>query len=247
MAASGRIEVSAPRQFDCGESLDHHHRRAAVWTMPGRGDFRGALQRRRRRRFARQQLLAEREAFGAEAIRQKAEVPYSDEALRQHMQEETAQELDPDERHRALFAAMSVVLPAEGNVLAVERQQSMIGDGDPMRVSAQVPQDLRRAAKSGFGVNHPVLPVKLTQEPTKLFRVSQRGSRTGATQLFAPIEAFQTGAELAAKHAAEDFHRQKEPISRAHPMAVIGREPARWDDAVNVRMEKQVLSPGMQN
>src|SRR5438132_7353108 len=30
-------------------------------------------------------------------------------------------------------------------------------------------------------------------------------------------------------------------------MAVIGREPARWDDAVNVRMEKQVLSPGMQN
>ena len=61
------------------------------------------------------------------------------------------------------------------------------------------------------------------------------------------MEAFQTSEELAAKHAAKNLHRQEERIAGPYPAAVIRRQSAGWNGAVDVRMEKQVLSPGMQN
>ncbi len=61
------------------------------------------------------------------------------------------------------------------------------------------------------------------------------------------MEAFQTSEELAAEHAAKNLHRQEERIAGPYPAAVVRRQAARWNGAVNVRMEQQVLSPGMQN
>ena len=61
------------------------------------------------------------------------------------------------------------------------------------------------------------------------------------------MEALQTGAELAAKHAAEDFHRQKERISRAHPMAVIERQSASGDHTMGVRVMFEFLIPGVEH
>ena len=90
MAVSGRIEEAAPRQFNSGELQDDYHCGAADRAMPIRGDFQAVLRDSHRVRIARQQLLTECEAFDAETIGQKPEMPDSDEALGQHMQEETA-------------------------------------------------------------------------------------------------------------------------------------------------------------
>ena len=76
--------------------------------------------------IARQQLLAEWETARAESIREETKIADSHEALGQHVQEETAQELGGQQRHRALFAAMSIVLPSEGDALAIECQEPMI-------------------------------------------------------------------------------------------------------------------------
>src|SRR5215468_3252812 len=86
IAVSGRIEGSASRYFCGGKSLDDHHRGAAEGAMPVRGAIRRAWPEAGLwRRIITQQLLAERQAFGAEAIGQKSEVPDSDEAFGQHM------------------------------------------------------------------------------------------------------------------------------------------------------------------
>ena len=61
------------------------------------------------------------------------------------------------------------------------------------------------------------------------------------------MEAFQTGKELAAEHAAEDFHWQEERIAWPYPAAVVRRQSARRNGAVNVRMEQEILSPGVKN
>jgi hypothetical protein len=58
---------------------------------------------------------------------------------------------------------------------------------------------------------------------------------------FASIEAFQSGAELAAKNAVKNFDRQKERIAGAYPAGVVRRDPARWNNAVNVRMQQEVF------
>ena len=130
--------------------------------------------------IARQQLLAEREAMRAESVREETKIPDSHEALGQHVQEEAAQELRSQQRHRALLAAVSIVLPSEGDAFTIECEEPMIGDGDPVSVSTEISEDLGRTTESRLGVDHPVLAVQLSQKSTELFWISQRGGWSGA-------------------------------------------------------------------
>lgn len=143
----------------------------------------------------------------AESVREETKIPDSDEPLRQHVQEETAQELHSQQRHRALLTAVSVVLPSEGDAFAIECEEPMIGDGDPVCISAEIAQDLLRTTEGRFGIDHPVLAVQLSQKSTELYWISQRGGWSGAAQLLAAMKALQTGEDLATEHAAKNLHR----------------------------------------
>ena len=80
----------------------------------------------------------------------EAEVPDADEALREHVEEESTDELVGGNRHHALFVAVSVIPPTERDVVAVEGEQSMIGDGDTMGIAAEVTQHLFGTAEGGL-------------------------------------------------------------------------------------------------
>src|SRR5947208_1407181 len=96
-----------------------------------------------------QQLAAKFERLRSLEVGHKAEVPDADKALREHVQQEPANELFGSDGHRSLHVSMSIIRPTEGNVVAMKREQSMIGDGDAMRVTAEIAQlpvrDRRRA------------------------------------------------------------------------------------------------------
>jgi hypothetical protein len=118
---------------------------------------------------------------------------------------------------------MDVILPAKGDVFTVKSQESVIGDGDPMRISAEVAEHLHRTAESRLGVHYPILSVQPPQKLMELFRIGRSGSWPGTAEPFPAIEALQTGAELATEHAAKDLHWQKERIVWTYPMAVVCR------------------------
>ena len=86
-----------------------------------------------------------------------------DEAFGLDMEEEAAQELRPQKRHLPLFAAVGVVLPPEGHAFPVKSEEPVVGNGDPMRISAQVAEHLSGTAQSRFGIDDPVLPMQLPQ------------------------------------------------------------------------------------
>lgn len=69
--------------------------------------------------------------------------------------------------HQTMFGAMGVVFVAKGNVLSIERHDSMIGNGDPMGVATQITQYLHGTAEGRLGVNEPVFPVQATQHLAK--------------------------------------------------------------------------------
>ena len=79
-------------------------------------------------------------------------------ALRKHVQQESANELFGGNGHRSLLVAVSVIPPTERDVVAIKGEQSMIGDGDAMRVTAEIAQHLFGTAEGRFGVDNPVLP-----------------------------------------------------------------------------------------
>lgn len=80
---------------------------------------------------------------------------YAHEPLGQHVEEESAHELWGFERHGALLAAMGIIFPAEGDVFSVECDQTMVGDGDAVCVSAEIAQDMFRSAEERLSVDDP--------------------------------------------------------------------------------------------
>ena len=112
----------------------------------------------------------------APAIGEESEVTDAHEPSGQHMQKESPQELGGAERHLALLAAVGVVLPAKGDVLFLEGQQAMIGDGDAMGVAAEIAQHLHRSTEGGLGIDDPVVAVQAAEEFGELLGIGEGGA-----------------------------------------------------------------------
>lgn len=156
------------------------------------------------------------------AIGQKTILANADEAARQDVLGEAPQEFGDAQGHLALFAAMGIVLPAEGDVLAVKRQKPMIADGNPMCVAAEITKHLSWPAESWLGIDYPVLSEYGAQKRCELFGDRQTGDPAMEAEFLLPISSPQPRHKLSAKHATEYFHWQEEGIPGIHPAGVIG-------------------------
>ena len=70
----------------------------------------------------------------AVAVGQQAKVADALKAGRQRMLQEAAYELLGGDRRHLLFIRMPVVFPAKRNLAVLERQETLVGDGDTMGV-----------------------------------------------------------------------------------------------------------------
>ena len=163
------------------------------------------------------------------------------------MEEEPPQKLLGGEGHQPLLAVVGVIFPAKGDVAIGNVDDPVIRDSDAMRVAGQIVEDVLGASEWPFGVDHPVVTKQCPQKAIECFLVGQWFHAARKPQLLLLESAFQTGNELTAKNAAEHFHRQEERVARVNPALMVGREAAGWDHAMNVRMNLQILPPGMQH
>ena len=78
-----------------------------------------------------------------------------------------------------------------------------------MRIAGQILEDMFGSSEWPFGINHPVLA---KQRPKKSMEGFLFGEwfRLPGNSSFRSGKPLQAGDELAAKHTAENFHRQKE-------------------------------------
>jgi len=104
-----------------------------------------------------QEFKTDGQQTGASSVGEEAEVTDAHEATWQHMQKEAAQELVDGQRHRLLFVAMCGIAPSEGDVAMVERDQSVVGDGDAVGVSAEIAQGMLGSSEGALGVDDPVV------------------------------------------------------------------------------------------
>jgi hypothetical protein len=120
---------------------------------------------------AMQPLAAKREFLLAEAIGQEAEVTDALKAARQSVEEKAADELCGGEGQGFRlswlvgFAIMvsglpvgvcfANIFPLKRDLPVFEREQTLIGESDAMRVAAEIFEHLLRAAEGWFGVDNP--------------------------------------------------------------------------------------------
>src|SRR5579859_1714255 len=135
-----------------------------VWTRPQRlsGQCLEAIAVVARgidRRFGRchpEEFAASGELLRAMAVAEEAEVPDAVEPVRQHMDQEATDEFVGRERHRLLAIVVPVILPAEADLAVIQRHKAVVGDGDAMRIAADIVENLSWPGERPLGIDHPL-------------------------------------------------------------------------------------------
>ena len=195
------------------------HRAAAMRTKPSalESGLEAVRRCRRQQRISFQQLPAERQQFAAAPVGEEAAEADAHEAARQSVEQEPPQELLGGHCHQPLLALVRIVFPAEGDLAVGKVHDPVVGDGDAMRVAGQIVEDMFGSSEWPFGVDHPVVAKQRPQESMERFLLGEPFQTAGEPQFPCTESAFQTGDELAAKHAAQHLHRQEERDSAGEP------------------------------
>ncbi len=85
-----------------------------------------------------QQSPAEGQQAGAASVGEKSEVADADEAAGEQVQQEAAQELVNGQGHESVLVAVSRVAPAKGDVVALQRDESVVGNRHAVGVGAKI-------------------------------------------------------------------------------------------------------------
>ena len=161
------------------------------------------------------------------------------------MEQEAADELDRVKRHDSAAVVVSGIPPAKAHLAVFETEEPSVGDGDAVGVAGQILQHMLGPAEGWFGVHHPLLVAQEVEQRVK-WSVGQDPPGSRKTKLSARISVLEEGQHLAAEHAAEHMHGQKEVGPGCDPAGVIESQTAGGNETVQMRMMSQVLRPGVQ-
>jgi len=148
-----------------------------------------------------EQRAASLQIPGSEAVGKESEVADAHEAAWDDVHEEPAQELVGLQRHNALPVPVGIVLPAERHVVIVHADQPMVGDGDFVRISREVLENVCRPAEGRLGVDNPVITHRRIRQGFKRSRIGQ-----AAQPALRPRTAQQID-ELPSEHTREHTYR----------------------------------------
>jgi len=169
------------------------------------------------------------------------------EAVWQHMKEKAPHELGDLECHHPTTMLVPVILPWEADMVVGCLEQTMIADGDPVRVASQVLEHGFGTAERWLRVYDPLERTSTVEQTPKCLCTAQVGEPAVTLECACLICLLQECEEFSAIQPAEYADRKKESRSAAYPAGCVGSNSARWHDAVDVGMMQKVLSPRMQN
>jgi hypothetical protein len=88
----------------------------------------------------------------------------ADQPFRENVDQESSQKLICGNRHDLLLTAPCVVFPPKRDLIILESNEPVVGDGDAMCISCQIVQNMFRTSEGWFGVDHPVFAEEESQE-----------------------------------------------------------------------------------
>src|SRR6266853_1287836 len=124
-----------------------------------------------------QMLPAQRELLLSVPIAHPPVVADALQSAWQHVQQDAANELASGQGHRLLRIAVAIVLPAERYMPVFDVQKSIVRDGHPMGIAADVVEQLLGAGEGCFGIDHPLLlaqRIEISPESLDLAQSLQR-------------------------------------------------------------------------
>lgn len=99
---------------------------------------------------------------------------------------------------------MSGVSPSECHLVVQKRNETVIGDGNAMRVGAEVTKHLLGSAERRFAVDYPAEPVKLTDQTPEQPGLSQATQQAVELELSGSMSLLERFQKLAAENFTEN-------------------------------------------
>ena len=149
-------------------------------------------------------------------------MPDTDKTFGQDVKQKPAHELVRGNGHDSGLVAACIVPPTKRDVAAIEGNETVIGDGDTMGVAPEVTDHLLGAAEGGLGIDDPVLAKQRSEKRREALWLFQVLDRSGANQLFLPIDAPESIDKLSPEDLAERFNGQEERVQRVDPPLFVG-------------------------
>jgi hypothetical protein len=175
-------------------------------------------------------------------------VPDADETARQHVQQESAQELICGQSQEAPLVFVSGVPPPECDFIILEAHETVIGDRHAMRIRTQITEHLFGSAERRFAIHNPAQSGQLTDETPKQPRLRPALEPAVKPQLTRSVSLLESFDEFATKNFAEYvFGKEEAGASRMYPARVVAGETAGGHDAMDMWMVLQLLIPGVED
>jgi hypothetical protein len=141
---------------------------------------------------------------------QDTEVPNANKTLGQHMEEKTPEKLSGRDGHQPLLILVSRVAPPERDLSVMDRDEAVIGNRHPVRVAAEVAQNVFSSAKGPFAVDDPLVAVCLPDQTPEDLRSAKWLQRTVEAEP-SPAEClFERSGEFSSEDFLQDSDRQQE-------------------------------------
>lgn len=116
-------------------------------------------------------------------IGEVTEVTDTMKAVRNRVQQETANELMGVECHQLLPVTVAIILPSERDVIAAHGNEAGVGDGNTVGIAAEIGQHLCRACEGRLGIDHPIDTLRLPYGSIECGRIGQAGDVAEELQL----------------------------------------------------------------
>ena len=180
------------------------------------------------------------------AVGQEAVIADALKTGRDGVLEEAADELVGGKSHDLGLVAVAVVLPLEGDHAVFQFEDAPVGDRDTVGVAAEILQHVLGSTEGRFGVDHPFLLLERRQVTGKGEWICERSEVAEELEFSGGVGLLQGVQKQSAEELAEDLNGEKEFAAARDPAFVIGGQATGGDNAVEVRMEVECLSPTMQ-
>ena len=96
------------------------------------------------------------------------------EAARQHMQQETPEKFGAVKPHSLDTIPLATIAVGEADPPVTHVEESIVRDGDTMRITAEIIQDACRPCKGCLGVDDPLFGIELRAPLLEALRHAQR-------------------------------------------------------------------------
>ncbi len=123
----------------------------------------------------------------------------ADIACRQDMKKEPADKLVGLEGHGLLAVMVGIISPEEGNLAVLDCADTVIADGDPVGISAEVLKGPLGAIEGGFAIDDPLFPVEMPPERLEVSGVLEMAEMGGKDQIPFLEAIFEEVEELASE------------------------------------------------